>query len=424
MKEEFDLVKILNLRVTFKNASVQILEKFTFKDIQESYKQFLEIPWVQECVLLQTCNRVEVFLVLSSHHTKEMIDEWVKMMNECDSHAKYVESSEDRMAVKHLMSLTSGLESMVVGEDQILGQVRRAHEYARAQEYSGSNLSLLFERAIKIGTKIRNESGLNRGSVSVGSVAVNLAEDYLDDLHTKSVLLIGTGEGASLIAKSLNKRHVDFLVASRTYDRARVFSRSVGGKPIDFESALSSFHQIDLIFVSTTAPYLLITFARVQAAMTSRTNGMMIFDLSNPRTVEDTVASLPGVKLVNMDQIAEMVDRNLMQRQTGIRSAEGMLDDEIDFIDNLFRKKRVEPFVVEIFKRVEEVRERELSKAVKLMSVKSGTKEYKILEQLSFAIVEGILSTPMNNFRREVTSYEKNQEIVKIISRIFNYEQK
>jgi len=246
----------------------------------------------------------------------------------------------------------------------------------------------------------------------------------LDDLHTKSVLLIGTGEGASLIAKSLNKRHVDFLVASRTYERARVFSQSVGGKPIDFESALSSFQKIDLVFVSTTAPYFLITFARVQTAMTSRTNGMMIFDLSNPRTVDDTVASLPGVKLVNMDQIAEMVDRNLMQRQTGIRSAEGMLDDEIDFIDNLFRKKRVEPFVVEIFKRVEEVRERELSKAVKLMSAKSGTKEYNILEQLSFAIVEGILSTPMNNFRKEVTSYEKNQEIVKIISRIFNYEQK
>jgi glutamyl-tRNA reductase len=424
MREEFDLVKILNLRVTFKNAPVQILEKFNFKNIQESYKQFLEIPWVEECVLLQTCNRVEVFLVLSSHHTKETVDKWIKIINGSDSHARFIESSEDRMAMKHLMSLTSGLESLVVGEDQILGQVRRAHEYARTQEYAGSNLSLLFERAIKIGTKIRNESGLNRGSVSVGSVAVNLAEDYLDDLHTKNVLLIGTGEGASLIAKSLNKRHVDFLVASRTYERARVFSQSVGGKPIDFESALSSFHQIDLTFVSTSAPYFLITFARVQTAMTSKTNGMMIFDLSNPRTVEDTVASLPGVKLVNMDQIAEMVDRNLMQRQTGISNAENMLDDEIDFIDNLFRKKQVEPFVVEIFKRVEEVRERELSKAIKLMSVKSGTKEYKILEQLSFAIVEGILSTPMNNFRKEVTSYEKNQEIVKIISRIFNYEQK
>jgi len=424
MKEEFDLAKILNLRVTFKNAPLQVLEKFTFKNIQDSYMQFFEVPRVKECVLLQTCNRVELFLVLSSHHTQEIIDKWVKMLNGPDSYRKFIESSVDKMAVKHLMSLTSGLESLVVGEDQILGQVRRAHEHARSQGYAGPNLSLLFERAIKIGTKIRNESGLNRGSVSVGSVAVNLAEDYLDDLHTKGILLIGTGEGASLIAKSLGKRHVDFLVASRTFERARIFSQSVGGKPVEFELALSSFHNIDLIFVSTSAPYFLITFSRIESAMKSRSKGMMIFDLSNPRTVEDTVASLPGIKLVNMDQIAEMVDKNLLQRQTGIKSAEAMLDDELDFIDNLFRKKRVEPFVVEIFKRVEEVRERELAKAIKILGAKKGTKEYKILEQLSFAVVEGILSTPMNNFRREVTSYGKNQEIVEIISRIFKYEQK
>jgi glutamyl-tRNA reductase len=422
--EGFDLAKILNLRITFKNAPLQILEKFTFKNIEDSYKQFLEIPWVQECLLLQTCNRVEVFLVLSSHHTREIMDKWVRVLNGPDSYVKFIEFSEDKMAVKHLMSLTSGLESLVVGEDQILGQVRRAHEYARSQGYSGSNLSLLFERAIKIGTKIRNESGLNRGSISVGSVAVNLAEDYLDDLHKKSILLIGTGEGAGLIAKSLSKRHVDFLVASRTYERARIFTQSVGGKPIKFELALSSFHNIDLIFVSTSAPYFLITFERLQSAMKSSPKGMMIFDLSNPRTVEDAVASLPGIKLVNMDQIAEMVDKNLGQRQTGIKSAEAMLDDELDFIDNLFRKKRVEPFVVEIFKRVEEVRVRELAKAIRLMPAKKGTKEYKILEQLSFAIVEGILSTPMNNFRREVTNCGKNQEIVEIISRIFKYEQK
>lgn len=424
MTEELDPVKILNLRVTFKNAPVDVLEKFTFGNIQESYKLFLDIPWVQECVLLQTCNRVEVFLVLSSDYTTEIIDEWVKIIGVPDSLLKFIEFSEDNMAVKHLMSLTSGLESLVVGEDQILGQVRRAYEYARIQKHVSSNLSLIFERAIKIGTRIRNESGLNRGSLSVGSVAVNLAEDYFDDLHDKKILLIGTGEGASLISKSLNKRHLDFLVASRTYERARSFSQSVGGKPIDFESVLSSFGDIDLVFVSTTAPYFLVTFDRVQTAITSRKNGMMIFDLSNPRTVEDTVASIPGVKLVNMDQIAEMVDRNFMHRQTGIRNAKNMLDDEMEFIDNLFRKKRVEPFVVEIFKRVEEVREKELGKAIKMMSAKPGTKEYKILEQLSFAIVEGILSSPMNNFRKELSSYEKNQEIVKIISRIFDYEQK
>jgi glutamyl-tRNA reductase len=424
MNEGLDTIKILNLRVTFKNAPIQALEKFTFKNLEDAYRGFLEIPGVKECVLMQTCNRVEIFLAHSNVIIGKIVETWATITGVQDSFLKYVELSEDKNAVRHLMSLTSGLESLVVGEDQILGQVRRAFEYARVQKYVGFDLSLIFDRAIKIGTRIRNQSGLNKGSLSVGSVAVNLAEDYFDDLTRKNVLLIGTGEGASLIAKSLNKRHLNFMVASRTYDRARCFSESVGGKPIEFESALSSFSNVDLVFVSTTAPYFLLTYDRVQIGMTGRKHGLMIFDLSNPRTVEDKVASISGVKLVNMDQIAEMVDRNMRNRQFGIRCAESMLEEEILFVDHLFRKKRAEPFVVSIFKSVEEVRERELSKAAKMMSIRPGTKEFRVLEQLSFAIVEGILSTPMNNFRKEIGSYEKNQEILNIISRIFDYDKK
>ncbi len=193
---------------------------------------------------------------------------------------------------------------------------------------------------------------------------------------------------------------------------------------MEFEMALSSFGNVDLVFVSTTAPYFLLTYDRVRIGMTGRKRGLMIFDLSNPRTVEDKVASIPGVKLVNMDQIAEMVEKNMRNRQFGIRFAESMLEEEILFVDNLFRKKKAEPFVVSVFKSVEEVRERELTKAAKLMSIRPETKEFRILEQLSFAIVEGILSTPMNNFRKEIGSYEKNQDILNIISRIFNYDKK
>jgi len=187
---------------------------------------------------------------------------------------------------------------------------------------------------------------------------------------------------------------------------------------------LTSFDNVDLIFVSTTAPYYLVTFDRVQTGMTQRKHGMMIFDLSNPRTVEDNVASIPGVKLVNMDQIAEIVDRNMRHRQHEIRYAETMIDKEMERIDALFRKMKAEPFVVSIFKRVDEVRERELRKAVKVLGAEPGSKEYKVLEQLSFAIVEGILSTPMNNFRKEIGNYEKNEELLSIVSRIFNYEER
>ncbi len=166
------------------------------------------------------------------------------------------------------------------------------------------------------------------------------------------------------------------------------------------------------------------TFDRVQTGMTQRKHGMMIFDLSNPRTVEDGVASIHGVKLVNMDQIAEIIDRNMRHKQYEIRYAEMMIDKEMKYMDALFRKMEAEPFVGSIFKKVDEVRERELRKAAKILMARPASKEYQVLEQLSFAIVEGILSTPMNNFRKEIASYEKNQELLSIISRIFNYEQR
>src|SRR5215510_3740867 len=204
MSRDLNKRKILNFRVTFKNTPINSLEKYTFRNIDDAYKSFLDIPGVEECVLMQTCNRVEIFLASSDNITDEIVGKWSSIASVEEWFLNHVEHDEDMDAIKHLMSLTSGLESLVIGEDQILGQVRRAFEYARVRKYTGTDLSPIFERAIKIGTKIRNQSGLNRGSLSIGSVAVNLAEDYFDDLANKNVLLIGTGEGATLIARSLN----------------------------------------------------------------------------------------------------------------------------------------------------------------------------------------------------------------------------
>jgi len=264
---------------------------------------------------------------------------------------------------------------------------------------------------------------LNKGSVSIGSIAVNLAEEYFDDFQNKKVLLIGTGEGATLVAKSLRKRQVNFDVASRTFERAKSFSSTVGGTPVKFEDALHNFDNTDIIFVSTTAPYYLITYDRIFKS-SKKNRGMMIFDLSNPRTVDDNIATISGIKLVNIDQIAEIVDRNLKRRHEEIRLAEKMIQNGMQSMDLLFRKIKAEPFVVSVFKIVDDVRNRELSKAARMLGISKGMKEFEVIEQLSYAIVEGILSTPMNNFRKEIGNTEKNEEVLNIVSRIFNYEPK
>ena len=417
-----DELKLLNVRITHKKAPIHVLEKFTFKDIAKAHRVFLTAGNIRECVILQTCNRVELYLALERIDVDKIFDTW-KSITERGLSFESAEIDEGKEAIHHLLRLTSGLESLVVGEDQILGQVKRAFEFTRQNCYIDSFIPLIFEHAIKVGSRIRTNTGLNKGSVSIGSMAVNLAEEYFDDFQDKKVLLIGTGEGAMLVAKSLKKRQVNFEVASRTYERAKSFSSTVGGTPIEFEQALHNFDKTDIIFVSTTAPYYLITYDRIFNSK-KKNDGMMIFDLSNPRTVDDKIATISGIKLVNIDQIAEIVDRNLKRRHEEIRLAETMIQSGMESMDLLFRKIKAEPFVVSIFKIVDEVRNRELSKAARMLGIKKGMKEFEIMEQLSFAIVEGILSTPMNNFRKEIGNTEKNDDVLNIVSRIFNYEPK
>jgi len=419
-----DGVKLLNVRITHKKAPIHTLEKFTFKDIDMAYRMFLtSVEDIRECIILQTCNRVEIFLAVDKIEVEKIFEIWRNITKIRDLSFKPAEIDQDKGAIEHLLRLTSGLESLVVGEDQILGQVKRAFEYSRQNGYVDSFIPIIFDHAIKVGSRIRTNTGLNKGSVSIGSIAVNLAEEYFEDFQNKKVLLIGTGEGATLVAKSLRKRQVNFDVASRTFERAKSFSSTVGGTPVKFEDALHNFDNTDIIFVSTTAPYYLITYDRIFKS-SKKNRGMMIFDLSNPRTVDDNIATISGIKLVNIDQIAEIVDRNLKRRHEEIRLAEKMIQNGMQSMDLLFRKIKAEPFVVSVFKIVDDVRNRELSKAVRMLGISKGMKEFEVIEQLSYAIVEGILSTPMNNFRKEIGNTEKNEEVLNIVSRIFNYEPK
>ena len=419
-----DGVKLLNVRITHKKAPIHTLEKFTFKDIDMAYRMFLtSVEDIRECIILQTCNRVEIFLAVDKIEVEKIFEIWRNITKIRDLSFKPAEIDQDKGAIEHLLRLTSGLESLVVGEDQILGQVKRAFEYSRQNGYVDSFIPIIFDHAIKVGSRIRTNTGLNKGSVSIGSIAVNLAEEYFDDFQNKKVLLIGTGEGATLVAKSLRKRQVNFDVASRTFERAKSFSSTVGGTPVKFEDALDKFDNTDIIFVSTTAPYYLITYDRIFKS-SKKNRGMMIFDLSNPRTVDDNIATISGIKLVNIDQIAEIVDRNLKRRHEEIRLAEKMIQNGMQSMDLLFRKIKAEPFVVSVFKIVDDVRNRELSKAARMLGISKGMKEFEVIEQLSYAIVEGILSTPMNNFRKEIGNTEKNEEVLNIVSRIFNYEPK
>jgi glutamyl-tRNA reductase len=235
--------------------------------------------------------------------------------------------------------------------------------------------------------------------------------------------LIGTGEAASLVAKVLKRRDVNFMIASRAPERAHAFADTVAGIPIAFDTALDMLRIVDVIFTATMAPYRLITYERIENAMTKRRGrtSLMIFDLSNPRTVDERVATIRGVKLINMDQIAELVGKNMHSRMKEVDSAEKLINDEMKSFDAVINRMKAEPIVMSVFRSVDTIRERELKKAFAMIGKKMAPEEIKVIEQLSYAVVEGVLSVPMNNLRKEIEE-GGNEELMKIVAKLFNYE--
>ncbi|ALI35481.1 Glutamyl-tRNA reductase [Candidatus Nitrosocosmicus oleophilus] len=416
--------QFVNIRVTFKNSPIHILEKFAFKDVFDAHQHLLNLADLQECIILQTCNRVEIYGVGLNPDYDNLINAWSSLINlPADQVKNNIIINDGEEALKHLVNLTSGLDSLVVGEDQILGQVKRSLEFSRKNGFAGPNLNILFDKTIKIGSRVRTLTGINKGSTSVGSMAVNLAYEYFDDIKEKEILLIGSGEGASLIAKALKQRNMKFFVTSRTFERARSFADTVAGSPIPFETALEKINDnIDIVFISTVAPYYLLTYERIANMMKNRNKGLMIFDLSNPRTVEDKIATLNNIKLVNIDQISEIVEKNVGRRKKEIQSAEKIIDDELIAIKEILKRKSSEPAIITIFKNADSIRNKEFKKALSLIGNRVSDDDVKILEQFSYALVEGILSTPMNNLRKEFTSNKNENELINLALKLFNYE--
>ena len=413
---------IINARITFRKSPIHVLERFAFKDLSDAYLSFKKHASISECVIIQTCNRIELFTASDNHDIHKIKKTWASLTGlEENAFADTLEICDNHDAFEHLLKLTSGLESLVVGEEQILGQIKESIAVARNTKASGKRLNKLFDTSIRIGTRIRNSTGISKGGISLGSMAVKLAEENVDDIKSKNVLLIGTGEAATMVAKSLNKRGYEFHVTSRTVERSIGFSQTLGGKPIKFENVLSGFDNYEIIFVATIAPYFLITFDKMIESMKNKKSGMMILDLSNPRTVDEQVATIPGIKLMNIDQIAEMVDKNMTKRKEKVSTVQNIISEEVPIIEATMKRLDAEPLVKDVFTNADSMRIKELQKALQMLG-ETDEKRIKIIDELTKAVVESIVSAPMNNLRK--ASEQGNPDLLETASKLFNYKKK
>lgn len=403
---------VINVRVTFRNLPLHSLTRFSFKDLAAASEEFKKIPGISECVILQTQSRVEIFTVndlevdspdLRTVEGKNLIinkiEEVWKSLTELEQYDidhfdQILEVYVNNDVYLHLLRLACGLESVVVGHETILEELKATILGAKLAMTSGVVLNKLFDTVIMTATRIRNVTQINKYAMSWGEISVKIAEQNAGLDAKKQILLMGTGEIAAMVAKTLNKKGYPFDVCSQTIERATGFSKLLGGKPRAFKETLKDFGKFDIVFVAATADYFALTYDNLKMAMESKTKGTMILDISDPRIVHDSVSGFLGTKLMFRDQITEMEERNMKAKEETIAAVEKIITKEISVIAATMRLLGKGPQVTDVFASVDAVRKSELEKALELLG-ETDEKKIQIITDLTKSIVDGILPKPV-----------------------------
>ena len=342
---------VLNARVTFKNVPLHSLARFAFKDVTAATEAFKKIPGVEECIIIQTSSRVEIFTV-SNLETDDSTDARrpegkgliINQMKETwqnnssieqidiDHFDQTLEVFKDDDVYLHLLRLACGLDSVVVGKQEVYEEIKKSLENSKKSGASGKILNKLFDSVMRLSSSIRDSTEISKDVVSLGDIALNLIEEKVGLDAKKKVLLIGTGESAAMVAKTLGQKQIPFQVTSKTIDRSTNFSQILGGTPIEFADALSGFDKFDIIIVATTADYFLIDLERIKLVMQEKKKGTLILDISEPRAVEETIMELPRIKLLFRDQVAEIYEENARLRIGIVPAIEKIIDKELPIL--------------------------------------------------------------------------------------------
>ncbi len=418
-------INLIIVGVNHKTTPVEIREKlaFTKGKIEESVDRLFDFPDIVEHTILSTCNRVEIYARSSSQDSainsiKQFICEFHELsLIELEKHF-YSYINEE--AVEHLFRVSSSLDSMVLGEAQILGQVKDAYSLAKNLRSTGVILNQLFEKAFSIAKKVREETCIAERSVSISSAAVELAQKIFDDLENHTVMLVGTGEMAELAAKHLISYGVKTVyVTSRTYERAANLARTLNGSALDFESFKHELYRADIVITSTSAPNFIIKKDFVEKAIQERKNKPIFFiDISVPRDIEPDINELENVYLYDIDDLHVVVSANMKEREKEAQNAMHFISQEVTKFNNWLGALDAIPTIVEIRNRVENIRRQEVEKTLKKIPNLSEN-DKKVLRHMSNSIVNKILHKPTIKLKQQTQS-EDGQIYLKAIRHLFH----
>lgn len=384
---------VIVIGVSHHGASLDVRERLAFRphEVVPSLERLLSAAGAREGVLLSTCNRTELYLVEGEREGAsagwELLGE--KLGGDASGHG-YVR--RDREAVAHLFRVTAGMDSMVVGEAQIHGQVRDAWETSRAA--SGTVLNRLFQSALLVGGRVRSETTLGHGALSVSSAAVQLAKKIFGALAGRRAMVLGAGEMAELALASLQQEGVRAaIVANRTYERAVTLAAQYGATAVRYEEAWDALADVDLLLCSTGSPRPVVSVERIRSAVQRRGDRpLCILDIAVPRDVDPAVSALDNVFLYDLDDLQSVVSSNLARRHGELPAAESVVNEEVETYWQWVAGLAAVPVLTQFRDEMERVRAKELQQAMRRLGE---------LTPVQRATVEQFSQSLMNKFMHE-----------------------
>jgi glutamyl-tRNA reductase len=411
-----------------KTADIEVRERLAFNGpkLEEGLKGLLSLPGVKEVFIISTCNRVEIYLHSKNTVSTQVIrflSEFHSIPEELLKKSLYILNGLE--AARHLFRVASSLDSMVIGEPQILGQVKEAFEFALGQKTTGPIINTLVKKAISAAKRVRTETRIAENAVSISYAAVELAKKIFEDLSTKTFMLLGAGEMAELAARHLISNGVrSVTVANRTYERGCELAREFNGvvakvtvRAIRFEDFPKELVHTDIVICSTGAPNYVVTKADMQEILKERKQKpVFLIDISVPRNIDPAINELDNVYLYDIDDLQGVVDSNILERKKEAEKAERIIDEEVEKFQKWLSSLDSVPTIIALRKKAEDIKEAELRDFFnKFPDI--DEKKKKAVIQLASTIVNKLLHPPTAALKEDS---EDRETLIATIKRLYS----
>ncbi|MEC4675961.1 MAG: glutamyl-tRNA reductase [Nitrospirota bacterium] len=400
-------MNILVIGLNHRTAALELREKLAFNGprLEEGLLKIRELPAVNESLIISTCNRVEIYLNTDEtdraiESIKDFLVNFFGIEKESLEAALYV--YDEMKAARHIFRVASSLDSMVVGEPQILGQIKDAFDFALKQKSTGVLLNRLFKKSISVAKRVRTETRIAQNAVSISFAAVELAKKIFTDLTEKSFMLLGAGEMAELAAKHIITSGVrDIVVANRTYERACELAEEFNGRPVKFDDFIHEMAHCDILICSTGAENYVLMKSRMQKVMKERKNRpVFIIDISVPRNIDPGINELNNVYLYDVDDLQGVIETNILERQKEAAKAEEIVEDEIETFRKWMSSLDAVPTVIALREKAESIKKEEMERLLNCLP-DLRDKDRQAIENMANSIINKLIHAPTTALKEE-----------------------